>query len=78
MTVRLSDNPTNDEITAALAVVTNGGAVESASIEPIDQIWPLAVVRYVAQLGPDRSDNYGVMAYERVATVARMSEGATA
>lgn len=71
-TVTLTDNPSNSEILAAIETIRTGGSVTTASIEPIDQMWPLAIVRYVNGLGPDTSGKYGVMAYERVATVANM------
>lgn len=67
--LKLGDNPSNEEILDALdtmqADIPVGADPESDGVA-----WTITVARYLNDLGPDPSDRFGHMRYDRVATVA--------
>ena len=65
----LGDNPTNEEITDAFDTIMGQGSV-GAELDSDGSAWACTIARYVNALGPDPTDRYGHMRWDRVATVA--------
>jgi hypothetical protein len=65
----LGDNPTNEEIIDALDTISGKGSV-GGELDTDGALWAITVVRYVNELGPDKTDPFGHMRWDRVSTVA--------